>query len=472
MRDARRPRPGDRIIRISRVKAWRFLLPLVPRPRAHPLPSLLLIYGFAGLIAIGTVLLMLPISSKSGQFTSPVNALFTATSAVCVTGLVLVDTGDYWSTFGQAVLLVLVQLGGLGFMTAATLFLLMLGRRIGLRERLLIRESMGLARLGGLLKLVRRIALFTLLVEAVGAAIFYVRFSVEASPTTAAWRSVFHAISAFNNAGFDLFGNFGSLTNYRDDTLVVLTTAAIVILGGISFIVIADVFSAKRFSRLTLDSKLVLTTTLGLLSLGMLVILITESFNPDTLGTLPLGLKLQDAFFQSVTARTAGFSTIDVGNMADYALFFIILLMFIGGASGSTAGGIKVNTFGLMVATVLSSIRGREYAGVYHREFTHQGVYRALVVATLSLALVSIVVLALTVTEQFPFLALLFETVSGFANAGLTTGITPDLSTAGRLIITATMFIGRLGPLTLALATAQRQQQSTYRYPRGTVRIG
>lgn len=448
------------------------MLSPVHRPRAHHLPSLILAYGFAGLIAIGTLLLMLPISSRTGQITSPITALFTSTSAVCVTGLAVVDTGSYWSPFGQGVILVLIQLGGLGFMTAATLFLLALGRRLGLRERLLIRESLGVAGLGGLIKLTRRIALFTLLIEAAGAALFYIRFSPQNPPTTAVWRSVFHAVSAFNNAGFDLFGNFRSLTGYANDPLIVLGTAALIILGGISFIVVADAFSAKRFSRMALDSRLVLVTTLGLLALGVVVILMTEYFNQDTLGPMPLGQKVLDAFFQSVTPRTAGFNVIDIGKMTEFTLFFTLLLMFIGGASGSTAGGIKVNTFGLLIATVVSAIKGKEYAGAYDKEFTNLGVYRALTVAMLSLALVSVVVLVLTVTEKFSFIQLLFETVSAFGTVGLTTGITPELSTAGRVIIAATMFIGRLGPLTLALATVQRQRPSIYRYPKGVVRIG
>lgn len=465
-------RPGDRIIRVTRVREWRLLLPPVHRPRTHQLPTLILVYGFAGLIAIGTILLMLPVSSKAGLLTSPVTALFTSTSAVCVTGLVVVDTRDYWSPFGQGVLLVLMQLGGLGFMSAATLFLLALGRRLGLRERLLIRESLGVPGLGGLIRLTRRIGLFTLLIEAAGAGLFYIRFVSEGAPASAAWRSIFQAVSAFNNAGFDLFGNFRSLMGYANDPLVVLVTAALIILGGISFIVIADSFAARRFSRLALDSKLVLITTLGLLALGVVVILTTEYFNPDTLGPMPLGQKILDAFFQSVTPRTAGFNVIDIGKMAEFTLFFTILLMFIGGAAGSTAGGIKVNTFGLLIATVLSALKGKEYAGAYDREFANQSVYRALTVAVLSVALVSVVVLVLTVTEKFSFIQMLFETVSAFGNVGLTTGITPELSTIGRLMIAATMFIGRLGPLTVALATMQRQRPSIYRYPKGVVRIG
>lgn len=465
-------RPGDKVFRVRRVKAWRFPLPPVPKPRVSGLSPLILIYGFAVIIALGTLLLILPPSSKTGQFTSPVDALFTATSAVCVTGLVVVDTGTYWSSFGQAVILALIQIGGFGFMTSVTLFLLVLRRRIGLRERLLVGESMGLTRLGGLVRLVRRIAIFTILVEVIGTMLFYIRFSAESPPGTAAGKSIFQAVSAFNNAGFDIFGNFRSLSDYQGDAWVVLVTAALVFLGGISFLVVEDMLKTRSLARLSLDSKLVLSTTILLLAFGAIVILLAEFNDPDTLGVLSLPQKLLNAFFQSVTARTAGFSTINMANVADYALFFTMLLMFIGGASGSTAGGIKVNTFGMLMATIWSTIRGREHAGAFGREFTTQQIHRALTVVTLSLGLLAIVVFFLTITEEFKFLDLLFETVSAFGTVGLSTGITPDLSTAGRFIIAATMFVGRLGPLALALSLIQRQQPSTYRYPQEMVRIG
>jgi trk system potassium uptake protein TrkH len=423
------------------------------------------------------VLLMLPVSSKTGQFTSPIDTLFTAASAVCVTGLAVVDTGTYWSSFGQAVILLLIQIGGLGFMTSATILLLLFGRRIGLKERWLIGQSMGLDKLGGMVKLVRRVAIFTLIVECIGTFIFYFRFSIENPAGTAVWKSVFQAVSAFNNAGFDILGNFRSLLDYQTDAVVILTTAALIILGGISFVVVADLGIARRFSRLSLDSKIVLATTAGLLIIGTVVILATEYHNQDTLGVLSLPDKILNAFFHSVTPRTAGFSSINIGSMAAYSQFFTILLMFVGGAAGSTAGGVKVNTFGMLIATIWSSIRGKEHPGAFGREFSSQQINRALALVMLALTLIAIVVFVLTITEksvieEHGFLSIPFETVSAFGTVGLSTGITPDLSVAGRLIITAMMFVGRLGPLVLALSLVQRQQPTTYRYPQDEVRIG
>ena len=467
-------KPGDRVFRPHRyyTRPWRILIPAIPRPRTGGSSSLVLIYGFAGLIACGTILLLLPISTRAGQMTSFVDSLFTATSAVCVTGLVVADTADYWSLFGQAVILILIQAGGFGFMTSATVFLLAFGRRISLQERLLIRESMGLAQLGGLVKIVKRMALFTLAAELIGAAVFYIYFHTQYSTGTAVWVSFFQSISAFNNAGFDIFGSFKSLSDYQAVPLVILATAALIILGGISFLVIYDIAKSRKWYKLSLDSKLVLITTLFLLAFGITITLFTDSNNPDTLGAMSQPLKVMNAFFHSVTARTAGFSTINMANVADYTLFFTMLLMFVGGASGSTAGGVKINTFGMLVATIWSTIRGREHAGAFGRQFSAQQVHRALTLVMVSLGLISLVVFILTVTEEFSFLKLLFETFSAFGTVGLSTGITPDLSIAGRLIITATMFIGRLGPLTLALALIQRQQPATYHYPEEAVRIG
>ncbi|NQT47629.1 MAG: Trk family potassium uptake protein [Chloroflexi bacterium] len=468
----RRGRPGDRVFRVPRLKPWSILLPVVRKPKTGAVSPLIIVYGFLGVIAIGTLLLALPASSKSDEFTSFTNALFTATSAVCVTGHVVVDTGTYWSSFGQGVILALIQIGGFGFMTSATLLLLILGRKIGLRERMLIGESLSLQKLGGVVKLVKRIAIFTLIAEGIGALLFLTRFWGEGSAGTAIWRSVFHSISAFNNAGFDVFGDFRSLLGYQTDTLVVLVTAALIILGGISFIVVADVFSIRRLRRLSLDTKIVLTTTASLLIVGVVVFLVTEYSNSATLGGLSFPQKLSNAFFQSVTARTAGFSTIGMGSVADCTLFFTIILMFIGGAVGSTAGGIKVNNFGMLAATIWSTIMGREHAGAFGREFKTEQIHRALAIAVLSLGMVVIVVLVLTMIEDFAFLGLLFETVSAFGTVGLSTGITPGLSIAGRLIITATMFAGRLGPLALGLSLIQRQRPTTYRYPQDQVRIG
>jgi len=464
---------GERVFRVPMVEPWRIPLAIVRPPRFRSLPITVVVYAFAIIIGVGAVLLMLPVSSESGQSTPFVDALFTATSAVCVTGLVVVDTGPHFSLFGEGVIMALMQIGGFGIMTGGTFLLVSLGRRVGLREKLIVGESMGLDKLGGLVPLVMGIMVFTIVAEGLGMVMFYIRFSSEFSPTTAVWTSVFHAVSSFNNAGFDLFGgNFQSLANYQNDPLIVLGTAALVILGGISFIVVVDVVRMKRFRRLGLDTKLVLFTTGVLLAVGMIVILAMEYNNPDTLGLMTWPQKVLVAFFHSVTPRTAGFAVLNVGSMAVYTLFFMIMLMYIGGASGSTAGGIKVNTFGMLAATVWSTIRGREHAGAFGREFKSQQIHRALTIVMLSIGLVGVVALVLAITQDAPFIDLLFETVSAFGTVGLSTGITGGLTTAGKLIIVLTMFVGRLGPLTLAFSLVQRQQRTIYRYPQEDVRIG
>ena len=456
---------------VLRAPSWRIRLPL-PKERNSRSLSLWLIYTFAGLIVVGSILLMLPISSAGGYPTRAVDAFFTSTSAVCVTGLVVVDTGTYWSSFGQGLILTLIQIGGFGFMTSATLLLLAFGRRIGLRERLLIGQSVGISRLGGVVGLVKRMALFTVSSELVGALVLFFRFSSYDSLRTAVWKSFFHSISAFNNAGFDIFGNFQSLTQYRTDAPLILITAALIFLGGISFIFIADVLKVRSLFKLALDSKLILWTTIALLGIGTVIMLLTQFTDSTTFTALSTPYKVLGAFFHSVTTRTAGFTTIQISNLAQYALFFTMFLMFVGGASGSTAGGIKVNTFGILMATIWSTLKGKEHAEAFGREFNQQQIYRAIAVIILSLAVIAIATFLLTIHEDFSFIRILFETFSAFGTVGLSTGITPFLSTAGKIIIIITMFVGRLGPLALTLALIQRQQPSSYRYPEENVRIG
>jgi trk system potassium uptake protein len=467
-------KPGDKIIRPVKIRPWHILLdPVIPNTRTPISSSIMVIMGFAGMIVIGALLLMLPVASRNGQLTSPIDAFFTATSATCVTGLVVLDTADYWSLFGQIVIIVLIQLGGFGFMTSATFFLLAFGRRIGLREKVLISESIGITRLGGLVKLIWLMAGFTLLTEAAGAVCFYFLYSKVNPADVSIWYSIFHSISAFNNAGFDLSGNFQSLFVYRTDPPMLLLTASLIILGGIGFLVIADIFRARgKSSRLSVDSKLVLSASGSLLLLGTAIILLTEFRNPATLGNLSFPYQVLNAFFQSVTARTAGFNSIDIASLANYTIFFLVILMFIGGASGSTAGGIKVNTFGMLSATVFSTIKGKEHAGIFGREFSQSQINRALTVVLLALGFICLSLLLLTLFENSKFLDLLFETVSAFGTVGLTRGITPDLTIVGRLIIIITMFVGRLGTFTVALALVQRQQLSKFRYKQETVRIG
>jgi trk system potassium uptake protein TrkH len=366
--------------------------------------------------------------------------------------------------------------GGFGFMASATLLLLAFGRSVGLREKLLIGDSLGVERLGGLVSLLLGIAFFSIICEGIGAILLYIRFSQDyISPATAMWQSIFHAVSAFNNCGLDILGD-RSLIGYQNDPLVVLTMAALIILGGLSFLVVWDVFKKRSFGKLSLDSKMVVVVTVTLLILGTVVLLAMEYNNPDTLGPMSAPQKVLSAFFQSVTPRTAGFMVINVRFMTAYSLFFTIMLMFVGGASGSTAGGVKVNTFGVLLATVWSSLRGKEHAEAFGRELRPQQIHRALAVAMLALGLVGIVALTLTFTEEakndFDFIQTLFETVSAFGTVGLSTGITPMLTLAGKFIIIVTMFAGRLGPLTLALSLVQRQRTTEYRYPQDQVRIG
>ncbi len=412
-----------------------------------------------------------PAATRSGTGTNAIDALFTSTSAVCVTGKVVVDTVLHWSPFGQAVILVLIQAGGFGFMTSATLFLLAFGKRIGLRERLLIGESMGMEQSGGLLSIVKKMALFTLIVESAGALIFLIHFSNEAPWGQAIWQSIFHSVSAFNNAGFDLFGNFQSMTGLTSSPLMILTTAASVILGSTSFIVIADVVKKRGWLRLTLNTKIVLTVTLGLLAAGTAIILLSEYDNPATIGGMTIADKVMNAFFLAAS-RTSGFSTFDMAALTDYALLVMMVLMFIGGAAGSTAGGIKVTTFGVLMSSVLSTVRGRQQAGAFSRRYPPHQVHRALAVTVLAAAVVAAVALVLSFTEIQSFRHILFDTISAFGTVGLSTGITRALSTAGRIIIIVTMITGRLGPLALALTLIRRQPYERYTYPEESVRIG
>jgi len=471
MQQRQNPKPADKVFRPPRP--WRVSLPAVLPRRGGGFSSIKLIYGFAALIAVGTVLLILPISSKTGQFTNPVDALFTATSGVCVTGLAVVDTGTYWSSFGQVVLLILFQLGGFGFMTSATILFLMMRRRIGLQERLLVGESIGVTKPGGIVRIIRRAAMFTMVAESVGVVILFVRFLAGGTPARMAlWKAVFHAVSAFNNCGLDIMGNFRSLLDYQRDPLVLLTIAALIILGGIGYIVVDDVLASRSFGRLSADSKIILVTTLSLLAFGTIFILLAEFSNPATLGVLSFPQKLLVSFFQSVTPRTAGFTAIDISKIMGPSLFFTMFLMFVGGASGGTAGGVKVNTFGVLISAALSSIKRREHPGAFGREFIPRTVYRALALVMLYLGIAAAVALALSITEKFGFVNLLFETFSALGTVGLSTGITPGLSVAGRLIIPATMFGGRLGPLTFVSVLTERQQPVEYRYPKGIIRIG
>jgi trk system potassium uptake protein TrkH len=350
--------------------------------------------------------------------------------------------------------------------------LLLLRREGSLRDRILLREALGGGALGSVVYLARKVVVFTLLTEAAGSLILTVAFLRDLDPPHAVWWGVFHAISAFNNAGFDLTGGFRSVTPFNDRPEILLAIAALFMLGGISYTVVEDVVTRRRFARLALDSKLVLLTTLGLVAFGTLGVLFTERANAATLGDMPLGQRLLNAFFTGVTPRSGGFNSVDTSALTENGLFLLIALMFVGGAAGSTAGGIKVQTFSVLFFAIATTIRGGADVEAFGRRVPNREVLRAIAVALLSLAVVFVVAFALTLTEQARFLSLLFETFSAAGTVGLSTGITPDLSVAGRAIVALTVFAGRLGPLTLVLALAARERHTRYRWPEEGVKIG
>lgn len=462
-----------RHVRSGRARpAQHIPLPLRAARRTIVHPAVVFILGFAGFIAVGTLILTLPFASAAGQWTPLVDALFTATSAVCVTGLVVLDTGTYWSSLGQIVILLLIQLGGFGFMTSSTLLLLLLRREVTLRDRILLREALGSGGLGSVAHLARKVIVFTLVAEAAGAIVLSLAFLRDTAPPQAVWWGVFHAVSAFNSAGFDLFGGFRSLVPFNQRPEVLLPIAFLLIVGGISYTVVEDLVKRRRFVRLSLDSKLVLITSATLVVLGTLGILLTERANAATLADMSVAPRLLNAFFMGVTPRSAGFNSVDTGAMTENGLFFLMALMFIGGASGSTAGGIKVQTFSVLFFAIVTAVRGGSEVEAYARRVPSGHVLRAIAVALLATATVFVVAFALTFTEPARFLYLLFESFSAFGTAGLSTGITPDLSPAGRVIVSLTMFAGRLGPLTLVLALAARERRTTFRWPEEGVKIG
>ncbi|GIP05408.1 TrkH family potassium uptake protein [Paenibacillus lautus] len=435
-------------------------------------PPQILVLGFAAIIFIGTGLLMLPISTTTGEPLGFTDALFTSTSATCVTGLVVVDTGTTFSSFGEVVIMLLIQIGGLGFMTMATLFALVLKRRISLKDRLILQEAMNQSSMEGIVRLIRRVLLYSLVIEACGAVLLSIRWAFDMPLGRAIYYGVFHAVTMFNNAGFDLFGDFRSLTGYVYDPVVNFVVMFLIVSGGIGFIVLSDLIDYRKQRRLSLHSKVVLTMTAALLAVGFIVILIFEFTNPRTLGSLNWGGKFFGALFQSVTPRTAGANTIDITGLRQATQFFIVILMFIGASPGSTGGGIKTTTFTIMVGAVIAMMRGREDIVMFRYRLAQERVLKALTIALLALLLVLTVSMILSTTEEGDFLEILFETTSAFGTVGLSMGLTPDLTVFGKILISLTMFAGRLGPLTLAYALGPKKGKELYRHPEGKMIIG
>ncbi|CAI6041683.1 TrkH family potassium uptake protein [Cohnella sp. JJ-181] len=435
-------------------------------------PPRTLALGFAFIIALGSFLLHLPFAASDGEQTRYIDALFTATSATCVTGLVVVDTGDHYSMFGEIVILAMIQIGGLGFMSMATLFAIFLKRRISLKERLILQEALNQSSIEGIVRLVRRVVLYALSVEAAGALLFSIRFLRDMSPERAIYYGIFHSVSFFNNAGFDLMGSFRSLTGYVDDPWVNLVAMALIVTGGLGFVVLSDLTDWRSGRRLSLHSKVVLSMSGSLILFGAIVVFAFEYSNPGTMGPLDTGTKILSAFMQSVSPRTAGVNTLDLTALRQATQFFIILLMFIGASPGSTGGGIKTTTFAALLGAVWAIIRGREDVVMFRYRLAQERVYKALTLTLLALALVLAATMILSTTEDHHFLMILFEVVSAFGTVGLTMGLTTDLTLFGKIVIMLMMFAGRLGPLTLGYALVPKRDKVLYREAEGKIIIG
>ncbi|MDF2502354.1 MAG: potassium uptake protein TrkH family [Anaerosporomusa subterranea] len=426
--------------------------------------------GFAGTILLGACLLSTSwASAKPGYTVSFLDALFTATSAVCVTGLIVVDTGTTYSLFGQLVLIGLIQVGGLGIMSITTLVALLMGKKIKLKERLIMQEALNQLSMEGVVRLTLYIIKVTLMIEFIGGTILALRWMPEFG-LKGIYYGYWHAVSSFCNAGFDLFGEFRSLTGYVDDVTVNLVVTTLIILGGIGFAVISDIWTHRNFSHCSIHTKVVLVTTVILLVGGTLGIFLLEYNN--TLANLSWPGKLLGSYFQSVTVRTAGYNTLDIGKMEDATLFFMVLLMFVGASPGSTGGGIKTSTAAVLVAAMAAMTRGSQDAQVFRRRIPQFLVYKSFTVVFIAALLVILVTMVLSITETFPFINILFEVTSAFGTVGLTTGITTSLSDHGKVALIITMFAGRIGPITLVLALALRERKGLIQYPEGKIIIG
>lgn len=456
------------------------------RYRKQVNPPRIIVLGFASAILIGTVLLKLPIASARQESLSFVDALFTATSATCVTGLIVRDTGSDFSRFGQMVILVLIQMGGLGIMTMSTAFLLLLGKRLSFREQMVVKDTVVRGRIASLKTLIGYIVLITFTFEFIGTLILHVHFrnTYGLAPYTAFYQAAFHSVSAFCNAGFSLYTT--SLSAFRKDWITLITMGSLIVLGGLGFIVIYNVLnyrfwlrSRARRGKLLLQTKTVLITS-AILVVVMLIAFLTLEWN-HTLLALPVPYKVMNGFFHAVTPRTAGFNTIPVQDMSNAVLFITLFMMFIGASPGSTGGGIKTCTLAVLIATSRAIVSGREEVRLMRRSLSRKVVQEAICVALFAIGVVILICMLLLVTEKNlvvytsekgHLLKLLFETVSAFGTVGLSTGITPSLTTLGRLLITITMFVGRIGPLTLALIIAHREKRSLFHYPEEDVMIG
>lgn len=433
-------------------------------------PTQVLALGFLGVILIGTLLLMLPVATVDARGLAWLDAMFMATSAVCVTGLVVVDTGTALTRFGQMVILVMVQIGGLGFMSLAAMIAVLLGKRITINDRVILKESFNQLSLQGIVRVVRAIVLLTFVIECIGAVVLAWSFAQTMPLGDAIYNGVFHAVSAFNNAGFDLFTT--SLINYNSNPVVMSCVMILLTIGGMGLLVWQNAIQyGWRVAHWSLHSKIVGVTTVALLTVGSVLVFFFE-YRAVAFADFSLGEKVLNSIFQSATSRTAGFFSVTMTSLTTATIVVMMILMFIGASPGSTGGGIKTTTFALAILTVYNVLRGRSEIHVGQRTVTAPLLLKSFAVVFVAISWVMLATLILTVTESAPFLWLVFEVVSAFATVGLTLGATPELSEIGKLVIITTMYIGRVGPLVLFAALMLRSRAPLYRHPEESVLVG
>lgn len=423
-------------------------------------PARLIALGFAAVILLGALVLLLPISVRSGVQVTFVDALFTSTSAVCVTGLIAIDTADHFTPFGQGVVAALIQIGGLGVTSVGVGLIIAAGKRVSIKSRLLVKEALNIDSYRGIVKLIKAVLLMTLCFEAAGAILSFLVFIQDYPLPHALGISIFHSIAAFNNSGFDILGGLRNLIPYQNNVLMNMTTCFLIIFGGLGFLVILDILKQRSFRKLALHSKVVITTTIGLLLVGTLLLKATEN------------ISWMGAFFHSVSARTAGFSTYPIGEFTQAGLFVLCVLMFIGASPGSTGGGIKTSTFFILLQMTKNVCTQKE-PHAFRRSISRQNISKACVITILSIMVVCVATFLMCVLEKdCTLMQLLFEVISAFGTVGLSTGITPDLSDAGKLVIILVMYTGRLGAFTLLSTWAGHTETKNARYSEETVAIG
>lgn len=435
--------------------------------------------GFMAVILCGTILLMMPFSTSNGTWNDPIVALFTSTSAVCVTGLSVVDPGTYFSFWGQLLILLLVQVGGLGYMTTTTFLILLIGKRFDLRQKVAIQQALDRPGMSGSSQIIRSIIATTIIFEITGIFLLLPAFVPDHGWSYGMWLAIFHSINSFNNAGFSLFKD--NLIGYQTSLLVVFTVTGLIIFGGIGYQVILDMYLWLRdrlkrkttFMAFSLDFKVAVSTTLLLLMVGTVAFFLIEIRNPETFGKFRFSDQLLLAWFQSVTPRTAGFNTIDIGKMSDAGLFITIALMFIGASPGGTGGGIKTTTLRVLSSCTKAILQGKEEVWLYERKIAITLILKAIGVVFGSLATVLSATVLISLTDpKLEFIQILFEVVSAFGTVGLSTGITGSISTAAKIVIIVTMYIGRVGVLLSMSAILGDPRPSRVHYPEGNLLVG